>query len=196
MSPEEEKVWQSIQRKESRVFEAYYKEHFRFFLLASNKYLQDPGRAQEIVNDVFLKLWEDAASITIQSTLTFYIHRAVVNRSLNALDKEKRERMRRQAFDHGPEETAETREMEYDELKIRLYRAIDQLPDQCRKVFTMSRFEEMKQQEIADRLGISIKTVKNHITHALKELNKMNKTLGPWVIFFVLYLNHGFPRYI
>jgi RNA polymerase sigma-70 factor (ECF subfamily) len=67
--------------------------------------------------------------------------------------------------------------MEENELKISLYKAIDQLPEQCQKVFRMSRFEELKQQEIADRLGISIKTVKNHITHALKQLNKV---LGDW----------------
>ncbi|HEV3323978.1 MAG TPA: sigma-70 family RNA polymerase sigma factor, partial [Puia sp.] len=57
------------------------------------------------------------------------------------------------------------------------YKAVDQLPEQCRKVFTMSRFEGLKQQEIADRLDISIKTVKNHITHALKQLSKV---LAAW----------------
>jgi RNA polymerase sigma-70 factor (ECF subfamily) len=72
--------------------------------------------------------------------------------------------------------------MEDNELKLRLYEAIDQLPEQCQKVFRMSRFEGLKQQEIADRLGISIKTVKNHITHALQVLHKVlaewNRTTG------------------
>ncbi len=54
---------------------------------------------------------------------------------------------------------------------VKIYAAIDQLPDQCKRVFEMSRFEELKQQEIADKLGISIKTVKNHITIALKQLS-------------------------
>ena len=67
--------------------------------------------------------------------------------------------------------------MEEQELRLRLYRAIDQLPDQCRKVFMMSRFEQLKQQEIADQLNISIKTVKNHITRALKDLYEV---LGDW----------------
>ena len=70
------------------------------------------------------------------------------------------------------EESYELREIEENELKIKLFKAIDLLPEQCKKVFQLSRFEELKQQEIADKLGISIKTVKNHITHALKQISK------------------------
>src|SRR5262249_41089538 len=97
--------------------------------------------------------------------------------SLNELDRNKRERLRQEEFRHGRQEATDSREMEEDELKVRLYEAIDQLPEQCQRVFKMSRFEELKQREIADKLGISIKTVKNHITHALKVLNKV---LGDW----------------
>lgn len=177
MSPEEEKIWRSIQQKDGQVFENYYKEQYRFFLLAAGKYLKDPGLAQEVVNDVFVKLWNDAGAMTIQSSLKSYIYRAIVNRSLNELDKNKRDRQQQQEWSRRPEGTTELKEMEENELKIRLYKAIDQLPEQCRKVFSMSRFEELKQQEIADRLGISIKTVKNHVTHALQQLNKV---LGDW----------------
>ncbi|WP_431217513.1 RNA polymerase sigma-70 factor [Puia sp. P3] len=138
--------------------------------------LQIPRRrplAQEVVNDVFVRLWQDAEKIDIQSSLKSYLYRAVVNRCLNELDKNKRDRQHFQELKHRPEETAEWKEMEDNELKIRLYKAIDDLLEQCRKVFRMSRFEELKQQEIADRLGISIKTVKNHITHALQQLNRV-----------------------
>ena len=177
MSPEEEQIWRGIQQKDGQVFENYYKAHYRFFLLASCQYLKDPGLAQEIVNDVFIKLWEDAATIDIQTSLKFYIHRAVVNRSLNELDRDRRDRLRQERFGEGLHETAEWKEMEDNELKVRLYKAIDQLPEQCRRVFNMSRVEGLKQREIADRLGISIKTVKNHITRALKELNQV---VGDW----------------
>ncbi|GGB21102.1 RNA polymerase sigma-70 factor [Puia dinghuensis] len=177
MSPEEEQIWRGIQQKDGQVFENYYKAHYRFFFLASCQYLKDPGVAQEIVNDVFIKLWEDAATIDIHTSLKFYIHRAVVNRSLNELDRDRRDRQRQQQLGHAIEETTEWKEMEGNELKIRLYKAIDQLPEQCRKVFNMSRFEGLKQQEIADKLGISIKTVKNHITRALKELHEV---VGDW----------------
>ncbi|HVW61592.1 MAG TPA: RNA polymerase sigma-70 factor [Puia sp.] len=177
MNPNEEQIWRAIQKKEGAVFEHYYKEHYKFFFLAACSYLRDPRLAQEIVNDVFIKLWEDAGTISIQSSLRSYIYRAVINRSLNELDKRKKERQYQSELSQGPEQTAEPRDMEENELKIRLYKAIDQLPEQCRRVFMMSRFENLKQQEIADRLNISIKTVKNHITRALKELHEV---LGNW----------------
>ncbi|HWK03150.1 MAG TPA: RNA polymerase sigma-70 factor [Puia sp.] len=177
MNPDEEKTWRSIQQKDGQAFEKYYKEHYKSFFLAAVTHLKDSGRAEEIVNDVFVRLWQGADTLQIESSLKSYIYRAVINRSLNELDKNKRDLLRQKELRHRPEDTFEIKEIEDNELKISLYRAIDQLPEQCQKVFRMSRFEELKQQEIADQLGISIKTVKNHITHALKQLNK---ALGEW----------------
>lgn len=172
MNPDEEIVWQQIRQKNLKAFERYYKEHYKEFFLASYKYVKTPELAQEIVNDVFLKIWEDAGKITIESSLKSYIYRAVVNRSINALNKLKKEMQNQRELAYLPQETYELKEIETNELKVMLYKAIDALPEQCKKVFLMSRFDDMKQQEIADKLGISIKTVKNHITHALKQIRK------------------------
>lgn len=193
MNPNEDKIWRSIRNKEGAVFEHYYKEHYKFFFLAACSYLRDPGLAQEIVNDVFIKLWEDGETISIQSSLKSYIYRAVVNRSLNELEKRKKERAHQSELSRRPEQTAELREMEENELRIRLYKAIDQLPEQCRKVFMMSRFEDLKQQEIADQLNISIKTVKNHITRALKELHEVLgnwNSLPVWIMMIEYFFRH------
>jgi RNA polymerase sigma-19 factor, ECF subfamily len=182
MSPEEEKTWRSIQAKDAQVFEQFYKEHYKFFYLAAWKYLGNPGPAEEAVNDVFVRLWQDADKLDIVSSLRSYLYRAVVNRCLNEIDKNKRDQRDRLEVIRNMDHAVEWKEMEDNELKVLLYRAIDSLPEQCRRVFGMSRFESLKQQEIADRLGISIKTVKNHITHALQELHKVlvewNRTTG------------------
>ena len=182
MTPEEESTWHAIQTKDRQAFERYYKEHYKFFYLAAWKYLGDAGPAEEAVNDVFVRLWQDAGKLEIRSSLRSYLYRSVVNRCLNEIDKNKRDRRdQREAVRHM-DNVVEWKEMEDNELKVRLYQAIDGLPEQCRRVFGMSRFEGLKQQEIADRLGISIKTVKNHITHALQELHKIlaewNRTTG------------------
>ena len=173
MSPNEENIWGSIQRKDGPAFENFYKEHYKLFFLTACQYLKDARHAQEVVNDVFIKIWQEAGTLNIQTSLKSYIYRAVVNRCLNELDKSKRDRLHFSELPHRQEPSVEPTEMEDNELKVRLYRAIDELPEQCRKVFMMSRFEGLKQQEIADLLGISIKTVKNHITHALKLLHKV-----------------------
>lgn len=177
MNADEDIIWRSIQLKDEQAFEQYYKRYYRIFFLAAVGYLKDANMAEEIVNDVFVKLWESAGAIQIESSLKAYIYRAVINRSLNELNKTKRDQQNQKEFSRRPEDRVEIKAMEDNELKIRLYKAVDQLPEQCRKVFTMSRFEGLKQREIADRLDISIKTVKNHITHALKQLNKV---LADW----------------
>lgn len=185
MNPNEETIWKKIQQKDIQVFEAYYREHYKTFFLQAYKYLQSPELSQEIVNDVFVRIWEDADKIVIESSLKSYLYRAVINRSLNALKKMKKELQDQKVLASLPREHIEERHMETNELKIRLYKAIDELPEQCKKVFRMSRFENLKQQEIADKLGISIKTVKNHITHALKELGKSMEGLILLLLFLM-----------
>ena len=172
MDLKEETIWKNIQQKDIETFERYYKEHYKSFFLMACKYIKDSAQAEEIVNDVFLKLWEDGDKMRIETSLKSYIYKAIINRSINALNKNNRELLLHADLNTISDESYELRQMEENELKIKLYAAIDQLPDQCRKVFELSRFEELKQQEIADKLGISIKTVKNHITIALKQLSK------------------------
>jgi len=172
MKLEEETIWRAIQQKDIAAFENYYKLHYRSFFLISCKYLKDSSQAEEIVNDVFMKIWEDGDKIKIESSLKAYIYKSVINKSINVLNKHKRDSLHQSDLNTIQDESFELKEIEENELKIKLYAAIDQLPDQCRKVFEMSRFEELKQQEIADKLGISIKTVKNHITLALKKISK------------------------
>jgi RNA polymerase sigma-70 factor (ECF subfamily) len=191
MNTEEEQVWLAIRQKDEQAFQRFYLANYRFYLLVAYKYLRDPGLALEVVNDVFVTIWEGAGTIQIQTSLKAYLHRAVVNRCLNALVKDKRDRQRQQELGQIAEETAESREMEENELKAKLYREIDQLPEQCQKVFKLSRFEGLKKQDIADQLGLSVKTVKNHLNRALKTLNKV---LNDWKALHIgiLLLNYFF----
>ena len=189
MDQKEEYIWKSIREKNIKVFESYYKEHYKSFYLMACKYLKDPILAEEIINDVFMKIWEDGDNIKIEISLKSYLYKAVINRSLNMLQKLKKEMQQRTQVNFIPDEAYELKQMEENELKIKLYSAIDKLPEQCKKVFEMSRFDELKQQEIADKLGISIKTVKNHITHALKELNK---SIGNFIILLLIIIKNIF----
>jgi len=184
-------TWKNIQQKNEQVFEAYFKEHYTAFFLTACKYVKFPEQAQEIVNDVFVKLWQEGSNLNITISLKSYIYRAVINSCINARNKYKKDIQHEKEFLYRDEETFVDRQMEENELKIRLYTAVDQLPEQCRKVFRMSRFEGLKQQEIADKLGISIKTVKNHITHAIKQLIKVvGFLLIPALILKIFFPNH------
>jgi RNA polymerase sigma-70 factor (ECF subfamily) len=187
MDLKEEIIWKKIQQKDILTFERYYKAYFKVFFLLAYKYVKDQAQAQEIVNDIFLKIWEDADRINITTSFKSYIYKAIINRCINALNKSKNEMSLQAAFNMTIDESYELRQIEENELKTKLYATIGRLPDQCKKVFEMSRFEELKQQEIADKLGISIKTVKNHITIALKQLSKaIDKS---WILFILILRN-------
>ena len=185
MNQTDEIIWGKIRQKDIKAFEGYYNKHYKAFYLMACKYLKDSKLAEEVVNDVFMKIWEDCDKITIQISLKSYLYKAIINRSINLLQKIKKEALLRIDLNLVHDEGYELKQMEENELKIKLYAAIDQLPEQCKKVFQMSRFEELKQQEIADKLGISIKTVKNHITHALKEISK---SVGNFMFLTVLFI--------
>ncbi len=172
MDQKEEMIWRKIQEKDVATFERYYKVQYKSFFLMACKYLKDSAQAAEIVNDVFMKIWEDGVTIRVDSSLKSYIYKAIINRCINVLNKNKRILSYQTDLNNLQDESYELRQIEENELMIKLYAAIEQLPDKCRQVFEMSRFEELKQQEIAEKLGISIKTVKNHITIALKQLSK------------------------
>ena len=186
----EENIWKKIQQKNINVFERYYHEHYKSLFLLAIKYLRDSSQAEEIVNDVFLKIWDDGSKINIETSLKSYLYRSIINRCINLINKNKKEQEQRVELNFLPEEGYELKQIEETELQLRLYAAIDKLPDQCKKVFKMSRFEDLKQKEIADKLGISIKTVKNHITLALKQLNKFKDPLLLLLIaLFLQYIN-------
>lgn len=183
MNPTDDIVWQQIRERNIPAFESYYKEHFKEYFLVAYKFVKSTPVSQEIVNDVFLKIWEDANKIEIESSLKAYIYRAVVNRSINAVNKQQKELQHQRELALLPPGYYEEKQLEANELKAQLYKAIDNLPDQCKKVFQLSRFEGLKQQEIADKLGISIKTVKNHITQALKTLARHT---GKFIILYLI----------
>lgn len=189
MTQNEQDIWNQIQQKDVAAFERYYKDQYKRFFLMACKYLKDPEQAQEVVNDVFMKIWQEGAQLVITSSLTSYVYRAIINKCINILKKAQKERMLQKEFGSYQEESYQLQVIEENELRIKIYQAIDQLPEQCKKVFQLSRFEALKQQEIADKLGISVKTVKNHITHALKLLSKH---FGEHIVLLMLLINKFF----
>ncbi len=107
--------------------------------------------------------------IMIDSSLKSYLYRAVRNAALNRLKHEK-VKANHVAFVTSRNENfvSPADELEETELHFRIQRALKKLPEQCRVVFEMSRFEELKYTEIAERLGISVKTVENQMGKALR----------------------------
>lgn len=125
--------------------------------------------AEEIVQNTFTYLWENASRLEIQTTVESYLHGMVRNASLNHLKHLKvQEKYESHVKQLNAFELANFAEL--DELEEAIHNALNSLPEKCREIFEMSRYQEMKYKEISDQLGISIKTVETQMSRALKAL--------------------------
>jgi RNA polymerase sigma-70 factor, ECF subfamily len=156
-------------------FESVFKDHFKALHAYANVLLKDSAAAEEVVQKVFLKLWERKNQISINTSLKAYLYKSVYHESLNHLKHEKVKLKYMNQIHVDQNQISEgVQEMEGQEKELQkcLQKALNLLPEKCRAVFHLSRFEEMKYQEIAEQLQISIKTVETHMGKALKILRR------------------------
>ncbi len=151
-----------------QVFRLYYERLCNY----ANTLLHDMDEAEEVVQSMFFKLWEKRENFDITISIKSYLYRAVHNTCLNRV---KHEKIKREYASQNAEQLQRNFSYASDltiknELEERIALAIDQLPEQCRLVFKLSRFDELKYSEIAVQLGISVKTVENQMGKALRVL--------------------------
>ena len=154
------------------AFEQVFKTHFKALHAYACTILKDDDLAEEMVQNVFVKLWERKENLTISGSVTAYLYKAVYNESLNSLKHQKVKSAYQSHLSYSMKNETDNaaKRISLQELELRLQKALNELPEQCRAIFQMSRFEELRYREIADRLGISIKTVENQMGKALKLL--------------------------
>ncbi|MEO6455952.1 MAG: RNA polymerase sigma-70 factor [Ginsengibacter sp.] len=172
MELESESITKLLARRDESVFEQVFKSHFKNLHAYAFTILKDQDEAEEIVQQVFFKLWERMETISISGSVTAYLYRAVHNESLNYIKHQKIKSNHRLhvAYSMKNETDNASKKMLDNELKSRLHVALNELPEQCRTIFQMSRFDELKYREIAGKLEISVKTVENQMGKALKLL--------------------------
>lgn len=148
---------------------AFFKAHYRNAVISANRLLNNQAEAEDVVQNCLIKLWDNRAQLK-EGTIAGYFATMVRNRSIDSLRKKKPVLVE---IDDVQLPTQDHSEMEHDELKSKVNAAIDSLPERCREVFVLSRFEKMKHKEIAESLNISTKTVENQITKALKVISSV-----------------------
>ena len=184
-----------ISCKDSAVFDRLYRDQYKKLFLLSFSYTHNQEVSEEVVHDVFIKIWNQSSTLIINQSLNGYLVKATINTSLNAIKKNKRlnEQIDDYNADHFIAAISEVVSERAEATEIRLLLledSIAKLPEQCRKILLMSKFQKIKQQQIADELNISIKTVKNHLTYAYKKLKERIgiEVLMIGVIFFYIGL--------
>jgi len=164
---------------DEKAFEQIFHLYYQRLLNFAKAYVINKEIAREIVQEAYLKLWETRSRLKPDTNPEAFLFTLVRNQSLNYL----KHCLVEQKYSQIAQEQVEIYRLNYsvlknditekfffNEIKIKLDKAIKQLPPRCKKVFELSRVQELQNKEIATELNISIKTVENHITEALRRL--------------------------
>ena len=184
-----------IQYDDEAAFRELFDRYYTLLTNIANRYVEDAHIAEDIAQDVFIKLWNRRKNLAIHFSFKQYICRAVVNTSINHLRQQKKldiilsEDTDEEYFTR-PNLTDDDQRAEQENLENKLLEAIQRLPERCRLVFTMHKIDGLSHKEVAEELGISTKTIENQITKAMKVLKEVfntNSILVILVIFFIKF---------
>jgi RNA polymerase sigma-70 factor (ECF subfamily) len=190
---EQELLIRRLKEGNESAYEVLFKEYYLKLVIHASKFVSDIEVAKEIVQDLFVSIYEKRDSLNISSSLNSYLYRAVQNRCINYLNTQKtRDKYARFVKEQGAGEGNNIESMlSKSELESALFSAISELPEKCRLIFKMNRFEGLSNSEIADQMDISKRTVETQISKALKILRlKLQRYLNESVavISILLYI--------
>lgn len=155
--------------------EILFRKYYPSLCKSLYRILKDSSLAEDIVQEVFLKVWDKRESLELNEAIQAYLYRSCYHAALNLLKKQ-------QPLHALPsltvevcsdEDTAKT--LHFLETEQIILAAIEKLPPQTKRVFSLSRFEELSYKEIAQKLDISLKSVEKHISIALQRLREQLK---------------------
>lgn len=181
----------ALRQGDEQVFETIFRTYYERLCNYANTILNDMDEAEEMVQSAFLNVWEKHDTLEIHTSVKSYLYRAVHNSCLNRV---KHYKVRKTYGDSVKNQTEllhddASQDLVGRELDSIVANAIDSLPDQCKLVFKLSRFENLTYAEIAEQLGISVKTVENHMVKALKVLREKLKDYLPVLIWLLFMRN-------
>jgi RNA polymerase sigma-70 factor (ECF subfamily) len=182
----------ALKQGDEQVFESVFREYYEPLCIHARRYLIDPDLAEEVVQDMFFKMWERRDTLVISTSLNSYLYKAVTNHSLNFLNYDKHLKKYQEFVgfrtDNSHLETAHD-VLLHSDLQRKLNKLVLEMPEKRRMIFEMNRFEGLKYAEIANKLDISIKTVEGQMTKALEYMrNKLKDYLPILILLFSMYV--------
>jgi RNA polymerase sigma-70 factor (ECF subfamily) len=176
-----------------KTIEDVYKSSHKMLCNSVNKIVNNREAAEDIVQEVFIKLWRKRNELKVDTTLKGYVFKSSINAALNYLESHKVLPNHKELSPEISEsfEEGTVQELEDKELELKIREAIDRLPARCKTIFILSRFEDMKYKEIAIQLNLSLKTIENQMGIALEKLrNDLKPYLSrQFLISLILFFN-------
>lgn len=161
----------------SEEFARYYKENHRSLYITAYRIVNEKDSAEDIVQDVFFKLWNQRGSIDITNSVKAYLHKATSNAAINFLRRNNRLTRINETHIHYTAADFTSQALTLKELQAHIVAAMNRLPPRCRAVFVLNRLEGMKYKEIAEHLEISVNTVENQMVKALEIMRQELKPI-------------------
>lgn len=175
---------ESIRLGDANSFEKLFNLYCQQLINFARRYVFDKQIAENIVQDVFVSVWQSRTNLDPSKMIKAYLFTAVKNNSLKHL---RRLNIENKGIEGSPpyisNDERPDKKLDENELAVEVHQAINELPEKCREIFTMNRFDNLKYSEIAEILDISIKTVETQMGRALKKLRERLTPLLTMILF-------------
>jgi len=186
--PTDSELWEQIRLDNNKAFDVLFNRYWSSVYSTSFTYLKDQEACTELVHDIFINIWRNRYSLEISSfknyltmASRYQVYKLVKKGKANPL-------LLVEEYDTIPNSNYAINlgeeKISYQEMESSIELVLDKLPKKCKEIFIMSRFENLSNQEIADKLDISKRTVENQITIALRVLRVSIKAVLCSILFF------------
>jgi len=165
----ETELLNSVRLLDKKAFDTLFRMYYKQLCTFSYNMLRDKTLAEEIVQEFFIAIWEQPPLVA--DSVKSYFYKAIYNRTLNHIEKAKTRLKNEERFSIENEQKCE---LEDDDLELqnRIQNAIQELPEKCKEIFVLCKYNEMSYSQVSEMLSISPKTVENQMGIALKKLRE------------------------
>ncbi|MBN2166045.1 MAG: RNA polymerase sigma-70 factor [Marinilabiliaceae bacterium] len=163
-------IIKGLAKGSKKAFEELFKKYYSLLVVFASKFVNDIDTAREIVQDTFVHFYEKRNEIKIHTSLKAHLFQSVKNRALNYIKRDSIIKNHHLQIESDLKDSilVTDDEIEVSELQQRIYQAVNSLPDRCSEIFKMSRFDGLTNNEIAESLSLSKRTVETQISKALR----------------------------
>ncbi len=180
----DQKLIEQVSKGNELAFDHFYNKYWDSLFISAYVILKDVEACKDIVQDVFLNVWE-RSNLNKIDNIEAYLHQSVKFKVLMALRKGKVSDKHLQTLQELIANTTEE-QLDYEDLHETIESSIKSLPAKCQEVFRLSRIEHLSNNQIAERLSISVRTVETHISNALRQIRSNLDSSAASLILFIL----------